>query len=527
MHGSWRRRAGATTLGVALVAAACGGDDSSGGSGAASTAAGAPTTAEGTTATSGATQPQSMEEWETLWEKERAATVKRIKDNRWGRSADGKTLTGPGGWTVDLTKCAAGWSDTEGLTDTTIKMGQSIAQSGTYADFGNLARGADVIFAHYSDEGFFKDNAGKTRTINYITKDDGYDAARSIPNVDELIDSEKVFSIQVLGTPGTLKNYDKINQRCIPNALSQTAHTAMGDPVNHPWTSGAPNPNYTTEAILWGTFIESRLAEFPADQKIKVAALVQQNEFGAQYNAGFQQYLAASPALQSRIDYTFEAIEASAPTVTDPMTTLAAEDPDIFIAMLAGAQMSQLILEAAQNGMKEQAKYLIAGQGAAQLTIVGKAKMGGDGSASDGWWVLNPGVKDITDPAFADDPFVKWFIDQLRAKGIDPKSSTQLGTGAGYGVAQSQALAIAGQLDGSLTRSNYMLAVRTIDLTSPMMIPGIRFHMDGLNDPFIVEAGIFQTWNAASQLWVNQGNVINIDGKSRPCAWDQSTSSCK
>ena len=112
--------------------------------------------------------------------------------------------------------------------------------------------------------------------------------------------------------------------------------------------------------------------------------------------------------------------------------------------------------------MKEQAKYLIAGQGAAQLTIVGKAKMGGDGSASDGWWVLNPGVKDITDPLFADDPFVKWFVEQLRSKGIDPKSSTQLGTGAGYGVAQSQALAIAGQLDGGLTRSNYMLAIRTI-----------------------------------------------------------------
>jgi hypothetical protein len=51
--------------------------------------------------------------------------------------------------------------------------------------------------------------------------------------------------------------------------------------------------------------------------------------------------------------------------------------------------------------------------------------------------------------------------------------------------------------------------------------------MDGLNDAFIVEAGIFQTWSAASQVWVNQGNVINIDGKSKPCAWDQSTSSCK
>ena len=43
------------------------------------------------------------------------------------------------------TKCPSGWSDTEGLTDTTIKMGQAIAQLGTYADFGNLAKAMTVL----------------------------------------------------------------------------------------------------------------------------------------------------------------------------------------------------------------------------------------------------------------------------------------------------------------------------------------------------------------------------------------------
>jgi hypothetical protein len=33
--------------------------------------------------------------------------------------------------------------------------------------------------------------------------DDGYDAARAIPNVDELLDSEKVFALETLGTPAT------------------------------------------------------------------------------------------------------------------------------------------------------------------------------------------------------------------------------------------------------------------------------------------------------------------------------------
>ncbi|MGD9755730.1 MAG: hypothetical protein AB7W59_32455, partial [Acidimicrobiia bacterium] len=66
-----------------------------------------------------------MEEWEALWASERAAIVARIKENGWGLQADGKTITGPEGFTIDLTRCAAGWSNTEGITDTEFKVGQS------------------------------------------------------------------------------------------------------------------------------------------------------------------------------------------------------------------------------------------------------------------------------------------------------------------------------------------------------------------------------------------------------------------
>ena len=268
-----------------------------------------PTAAGGATATCGgdrhdgrghapttapAPQPTSIDEWEALWAKQRAAIVKRIKDNHWGKSADGKTLTGPEGWTVDLTKCPAGWSDTEGVTDTTIKIGQSIPLSGTYADYGNLGKAIDFLFGYYSDQGLFKDASnGKTRKVDYTMKDDGYDAARAIPNVDELLDSEKVFAIWTLGTPATLKTYDKINQRCVPQPLAMTAHAAWGDPVNHPWTTGAPQPTYSTEAILWGAFIEQHLSEFPTDRKIKVASLVQNNDFGKLYDSAFKAFVAS------------------------------------------------------------------------------------------------------------------------------------------------------------------------------------------------------------------------------------------
>ena len=87
-----------------------------------------------------------------------------------------------------------------------------------------------------------------------------------------------------------LKNYDKLNQRCIPHPFEMSGHPAWGDPVNHPWTTGLQMA-YGTEAELWGAFIEQHAAEFP--EKIKVAALVANNDFGRAYDAGFKAYLAA------------------------------------------------------------------------------------------------------------------------------------------------------------------------------------------------------------------------------------------
>jgi branched-chain amino acid transport system substrate-binding protein len=363
----------AGVVSMALLAAACGGDDSS------SSASGASSTAASSTASSGASagsstsassasggssstaagapakQPQSWDEWEQLWTTQRAAAVKRIKDNGWGTSADGKTLTGPDGFTIDLSKCPSGWSETEGLSDTSIKVGQTIAQSGTLAEALYYGKGIDTVLAYYSDKGAFKDVNGKTRKVDYIQKDDGYDPARTIPLVDELIDSEKVFEIITLGSPNTLKTYDKLNQRCIPHVLNQTGHPAWGDPVNHPWTTGL-GLAYTTEAVLWGAFIDQHINEFPAVKsggKVKVASLVENNEFGHIYDTGFRAYLDSSPN-KDKIDYITEDIDPQTPTIKDPMTTLASKNPDVFIDMVAGTFCTQAVVAAAENGMHGQ-----------------------------------------------------------------------------------------------------------------------------------------------------------------------------
>ena len=97
---------------------------------------------------------------------------------------------------------------------------------------------------------------------------------------------------------------------------------------------------------------------------------------------------------------------------------------------------------------------------------------------------------------------------------------------------------VTGRVTGAILRRNnqdlriearlgVVLALRSLDMTAPMLLPGLRLHMDGLKDAYPVEGGIFQRWDASKQTYVNQGSIINLEGKAKLCAWDQASSSCK
>ncbi len=237
--------------------------------------------------------------------------------------------------------------------------------------------------------------------------------------------------------------------------------------------------------------------------------------------------LAQSPKLKDKVEFVTETIEPSAPTITDPMTTLASKDPNFFIAMTAGTSCTQAVTEAAQNGMKENVKYLFQPLTCTGVSFVSKEKVGGDGMASNGWWIFNPGTKDIKDDTIADDPWIKFTRDLLTKRGIDPMASSTLGAGFYYAWPFIQSVLIAQELDGGLTRANLIVAHRSLDMTPPTHVWGIRTRMNGNKDAFLNEGGNFAKFDAAKQQWVPEGQLFDLDGKSSNCAWDQSVSACK
>lgn len=445
----------------------------------------------------------SIEELEAQWAEARAAVVASIVDGGYGVNED-NVLVGPAGFEIDLNDCPSDWSDTAGLGDA-ITIGHTTAQSGNLAAYGNIAAGFDVYLDYVNANG----GVGGL-PVELVVKDDEYVATKTIELVDELLQSEDPFYVTTLGSPNTLAVYDKLNDLCVPHPFVMTGHPAWGDPVGHPWTTGL-QMSYSTEAVLWGNWIKANLA---ADLPVKVGGLVMDNDFGLAYEDSFQKWVDANPDVVSE----FQAVphDPAAPTVTNEMTTLAAGDPDVFISMTAGNPCLLAVQEAGNSGLTESASVLFQ----ASVCKDPNAYMIPAGDVADGWYIVGGGIKATTDPQFAEEPFVKFTNEQLEAAGLDTAVGLY-GTGFGqFGWAHVEALRIAADLPGGLTRSNFMLAQRAMDLIHPLTLEGISFAANGAEDGYFIEGSEYSVYDAADESWIQQGGAVDLNGSSPNCAWD-------
>ncbi len=420
-------------------------------------------------------------------------------------------VTGPGGFTLDTSVCPADWSDTEGLTDTTIKYGATFAQSGNLASYGNIAAGMQSYFKYVNENGGIDG-----RNIELIIKDDGYVATQTIELVDQLLQSDKPFMITTLGSPNTFAVYDTLGEKCVPHPFVMTGHPAWGDPENHPWTWGN-QMSYSTEAILWGTWIKTNMAD---RLPVKVAGLVMENDFGLSYEGGMKAFADANPDIIS--EFVAVRHEAAAPTVTNEMTTIAAAKPDVFIAMTAGNPCLLAVQEAARAG-------LTGGTTVNFMPSVCKdpnSFMIPAGDAAEGWNIVGGGLKTSTDPQYVDEVFISFMNDTLTADGLD-KTVGLYATGFGlFAWPVVETLRIAAEMEGGLTRTNYVIASRAFQGDHPVALDGIEFGMNGNEDAYPIEGSDFAVYDAAKQSWIQVGDVIDLNGSSGLCAWDKAAVSC-
>ena len=444
----------------------------------------------------------------------RASVVERIiaqiASGEWGVD-DGHILRGPEGFMIDLNECPDDWSNNEGITDTEIRLGQIGPQSGRLASYGDASLGWLAYLDHVNAQGGI---AG--RDVVMQSRDDAEEAVETIELVNELISDDSVFSVHTVGSPSTLAAYGILNKECVPQPFVWSGHPAWGDPQGHPWTAGGVL-SYSTEAVLWGSWIEANLAD---ELPVVVAGLVIDHQLGSAYEQGFRRYAEDHPDVVS--EFVFQRHDLAAVTVADEVTVLAASDPDVFISMTAGNACLLAIQAVAESGLRgELSAAFTPSMCKAPASWVAPA--GDDGH---GWLTVGGGVKDITDPALiGNDAFIDFAIERLRANDLDPTVST-FGDGFMLAYPYVEALRIGAELPGGLNRTNFILAVRAIDIHHPMLLDGISFAMNGNADAFPVEGSEFSQYDSSSHSWF-VSTVVDVNGGSPNCAWDADEGACR
>lgn len=457
---------------------------------------------EGQDETDSAAPVVSIEEMEAAWAEQRQKTIDELNSGDYGLDED-DILRGPGGYEIDLSDCPKDWEDEGGVVNGNVTIGLTLPKSGRLATYSSIADGFDAYLEYVNENGGIGPDE---LNVTLISKNDGYDPDKTEDFVEELLQADDPFYITTLGTPNTFAVRETLNDECVPQPFVMTPHQAWGDPENNPWTTGL-QLSYASEAILWGTWIEQNL-----DAPVTVAALVMDNDFGLAYEQSFEQFVDDSDAIES---VEFVRHDPEAKTLTNEMREVADEEADVFISMTIGEHCLITIEEAGRNGIVDDSEAFF-------TPSVCKAidpYMAPAGSAAEGWYVVGGGVKDNTDPQFADDPFISWMNTQLDEGGLDSQDALNATGWASNGFTHVEAMRIAAELDGGLTRTNLMLALRAMDLNHPGYLDGMSFAADGNNDAFFIEGSDISVFDVESQTWIQEGDVIDVNGQSSNCEW--------
>jgi len=402
------------------------------------------------------------------------------------------------GTTLTLDECPDTWDPMRGVDGDEIRIGQSLPQSGALAAFGAIGEGMSAYFDYVNATDPID---GKDLVL--IAKDDGYEAGRTVANLEEMIDSDDIFAFaHIIGTPNNFAARPITDEACVPQLFNSSGFPFWGDPGNFPWTVGNIL-NYVTETEIWCTDIKANIGE-----DATVAALIMNNDFGKTY----QQTLNESEACAG-LDIVSEQVhDPAGADVTNEMTTLIATDADVFLAGTTSKFCSQstAVLAGSEWRPTTYMSYTCNNLSSFFTPVEDAvATLSADGAGP----IMANSNKICGDPAYADDPAIIQ-IEEILAEYADVTCADgSYSTGVLYGQFLEDVLRSASELPGGLNRVNLMAAVWNADTTNDSLLGG-TLKLDGVNDAYWTEAAQLQQVSIVdgALAFVPTSDLVDFEG---------------
>jgi branched-chain amino acid transport system substrate-binding protein len=368
-----------------------------------------------------------------------------------------------------------------GATDKEIKIGGISPYSGPASAYGAIGKAIGAYIDKVNAEG-----GVNGRKLNWISLDDGYNPAKTVEQARRLVEEEEVlFVFNTLGTPPNSAIHKYMNAKKVPQLFVATGATKWGDPKNFPWTMGW-QPNYQSESKV---FVAHMLETKP---NAKVAILYQNDDYGKDYVKGFEDGLGdkAKTMIVSKLSY-----EVTDPTIDSQLLSLKASGADTFFNVTTPKFAAMAIKKNAELGWKP-LHYLNSVSASVGAVMVPAGPENGVGIFTANY------LKDPTDPQFQKgkewDDWLAWMKKYL--PNGDLKDANNV-----YGYTAAQGLVqVLKQAGDNLTRENIMKQAASLDMTLPMLLPGVNVKT-GPDDFYPIEREQLSKFDG--KTWVLFGKV--------------------
>ncbi|NEW95952.1 ABC transporter substrate-binding protein [Rhodopseudomonas sp. BR0G17] len=353
---------------------------------------------------------------------------------------------------LGLIGTAASAEDQPGITQTEIRIGQTMPYSGPVSAFGILGKGELAYFKMVNDRGGING-----RKINLISLDDGYVPLKTVEQTRRLVESDEVsFIFSTMGTAHNTAIAKYLQSKKAPQLFVASGASKFGDISQYPLAIMGIMAPFRNEARMYARYALEKKPD------ATFAVIAQNDDFGRDYLAGLRDVLG------ERYDkaVTASMYEVTDPTIDSQIVSLKASGADALIIAATPKFAAQAIRKTFEIGWKPM-RFL------SNVSVWMSSVMEPAGVDAGVGIISTAYVKDPLDPAWTEDPGVKdWraYMQKYIPDG-DLRDSNYV-NGYNNGMVLEHVLKAAGN---DLSRDNIMkqaLSIKQLEL--PMLLPGIK-----------------------------------------------------
>jgi len=342
-----------------------------------------------------------------------------------------------------------------GVTDTEIKIGQTMPYSGPASAYGVIGQAEAAYFKTVNAAG-----GVNGRKINLLSLDDGYSPPKTVEQTRRLVEEEEVALIfSPLGTPTSVVVRKYLNDHGVPQIFITSGASFWNDPQHYPWTMGF-QPNYKLEGRAYGRYILAGKGLVKPGEK--VALMYQNDDAGRDYADGFKEGL--GPEGVKRIAAT-QTYEVTSPTLDSQVATMQSSGATILFDNTTPKFAAMLIRRMYDIGWHP--VHFLSNTSASIAAVMVPAGV----DKSQGI-VSTAYLKDPLDKQWANDPATQAYLAWMK-KDYPAGNPADYFNVLGYTAAQTMVHVLTACGD-NLTRQNIMHQTESLNLALPMMLPGIR-----------------------------------------------------